>query len=91
MILPATRVGDKAAVQKLIDGITPDGGTNIETGLQLGFAELSRLPARDGASKRLFLFTDAMPNARNRFRQLPHAYPAVCHRRDWPNSLWRWR
>lgn len=63
VVLPATRVGDKAAVQKLIDGITPDGGTNIETGLQLGFAELSRLPARDGASKRLFLFTDARPNA----------------------------
>ncbi|MCC7438850.1 MAG: VWA domain-containing protein [Armatimonadetes bacterium] len=80
VIWPAARVGNKEALNKLIDGITPDGGTDIELGLRLGFAQLAALPAREGASKRLFLFTDAMPNAGRTdsasFRTLTQKYAA---------------
>lgn len=80
VIFPATRVGDKEALNTLIDGITPDGGTDIELGLRLGFDQLAHLPSRAGASKRLFLFTDAMPNAGRTdsasFRTLTQKYAA---------------
>ncbi len=80
LLLPATRVSDRAAIGKAIDMLTADGGTDIESGLALGFKGLAALPAREGTAKRLMLFTDAMPNVgrtdSGSFRQLTERYAA---------------
>jgi Ca-activated chloride channel family protein len=55
-------IGDRAAVLRAIDGIEVDGGTCIECGLREGFKQLSTRPTDAERSRRLFLFTDAMPN-----------------------------
>lgn len=62
LLLPPMRVSDKAAILAAIDSLKADGGTSIEAGLTMGFAQLTALPTRPGVSKRLMLFTDALPN-----------------------------
>lgn len=62
LLLPPTRVADMTEILKAIEMLEADGGTNIEAGLQIGFKELAALPTRENTSKRLMLFTDAMPN-----------------------------
>jgi Ca-activated chloride channel family protein len=62
LLLPPTRITARDSILAAIDALHAYGGTNIEAGLQMGFAELAKLPAREGVSKRLMLFTDAMPN-----------------------------
>jgi Ca-activated chloride channel homolog len=44
----------------VIEGLGPQGGTNIESGLLLAYQQL--VDEREGASRRVMLFTDAMPN-----------------------------
>ncbi len=53
----------RAAIQRAIDSIEVDGGTDIESALALGYRELAALPSRPGVAKRLMLFTDALPNS----------------------------
>lgn len=62
LFLPMTRVGDGSVLWHAIDRLHADGGTNIEKGLSLGYDQLAKAPQRDGFSKRVMLFTDAMPN-----------------------------
>ena len=63
LLVPATRMTDTARLFAAIDSIKPDGTTNIEAGLKIGAAQLTSLEKRPGFSRRIVLFTDAMPNA----------------------------
>jgi Ca-activated chloride channel family protein len=62
LLLPPTHVNDQNAILGAIDALQAGGGTNIEAGLTLGFGEIAALPLRAGTSRRVMLFTDAMPN-----------------------------
>jgi Ca-activated chloride channel family protein len=55
-------VRDRAALVRKIDSIKSDGGTCIECGLREGFKQLARRSVDPARARRLFLFTDAMPN-----------------------------
>ncbi len=61
-LVKQVRVGDKAALLRAIDRIEVDGGTCIECGLREGFKQLATRPVEASRARRLFLFTDAMPN-----------------------------
>lgn len=78
LLLPPTRVTDRVTIERAIAALEAGGGTDIEAGLDLGFRQLDSLPARNGASKRLMLFTDAMPNSGRTdtasFRKLTEGY-----------------
>ena len=63
LLLPATSGDRLERILAAIDSLVPDGGTDIEEGLQLGFDALSAHPADPSRSRRLMLFTDAVPNA----------------------------
>jgi Ca-activated chloride channel family protein len=56
------RVGDHTALLNAIGKISADGGTCIECGLREGFKQLATRELEPSRSRRLFLFTDAMPN-----------------------------
>lgn len=56
------QVKDRAALKRSIDTIHAEGGTCIECGLREGFKQLATRQADPSRSRRLFLFTDAMPN-----------------------------
>ena len=45
-----------------IDRLETRGGTNIEDGIERAYRALDPLSAEEGRSKRVMLFTDAMPN-----------------------------
>ncbi len=62
LILSPTKTTDVRSISGAIERLTADGGTNIEAGLKIGYRELAALPTRENTSKRLMLFTDAMPN-----------------------------
>lgn len=55
-------VKDRAALKRAIDTIKDRGGTCIECGLREGFEQLAKRQVEPSRSRRLFLFTDAMPN-----------------------------
>lgn len=78
LVMPAARLSDTAAIMAAIDAMEADGGTNIEAGLSMGFELLAGLEQHEGVSRRLMLFTDAMPNAGRTdsasFRQLTERY-----------------
>lgn len=78
LLLPPARLTDTAAIMAAIDAMEADGGTNIEAGLSMGFELLAGLEQRPGVSRRLMLFTDAMPNDGRTdsasFRQLTGRY-----------------
>ncbi len=63
IVLSATRCSDVDAINRAIDSIRIGGGTNIESGLLLGYEALAALPNETGTMKRLMLFTDARPNS----------------------------
>ena len=68
----------KEALLDAIDELDTRGGTDIERGITDGYEELDRLDDLPGVSKRLMLFTDAMPNVgatdQNSFRQITSTY-----------------
>ncbi|MBN1206098.1 MAG: VWA domain-containing protein [Myxococcaceae bacterium] len=61
-LVKQVRVGDRAALLRAINEIEVDGGTCIECGLREGFKQLATRPLEPSRARRLFLFTDAMPN-----------------------------
>lgn len=61
-LVKQTRVQDKAALLRAIDKIKTGDSTCIECGLREGYKQLATRQVEDGRSRRLFLFTDAMPN-----------------------------
>ena len=58
---PARRVGDGYALRRSIDCIEPDGSTNINSGLMLGYAEAKKYFRKD-ATNRVILLTDGIAN-----------------------------
>ena len=62
VMMGATRMGNPDQFLHNVDRLEPDGGTNIEAGIQLGYEQLAKLAGRAGVAKRLMLFTDARPN-----------------------------
>ncbi|MFP5503538.1 MAG: vWA domain-containing protein, partial [Candidatus Sericytochromatia bacterium] len=62
-IRPLGAVTDKQALHRLIDGIEPRGGTDIESGLKRGYEMLEQVTAAEGEDRRVLLLTDAQPNA----------------------------
>ncbi|MET0403657.1 MAG: VWA domain-containing protein, partial [Cystobacter sp.] len=61
-LVEQTPVTDRAALLRAIDTIQADNSTCIECGLKKGYAQLSTRPEEPSRARRLFLFTDAMPN-----------------------------
>jgi len=61
-LVAQTSVNDRATLVRAIDTIQSSGSTCIECGLKLGYAQLSSRQVDPARSRRLFLFTDAMPN-----------------------------
>jgi Ca-activated chloride channel family protein len=55
-------VENRTALLNAINKIEVDGSTCIECGLRDGFKQLATRPVDAARSRRLFLFTDAMPN-----------------------------
>lgn len=62
VILDNTPVTNRAAIQALISGIEPEGGTNIEAGLKLGFDLVEQYSQPSVRMDRVMLLTDALPN-----------------------------
>lgn len=61
VLYPASRIGDGHALRYAIDCIQPDGATNINGGLMLGYAEAKRHFRKD-ATNRVILLTDGIAN-----------------------------
>ena len=61
-VVEQTPVRDRAALNQAIEGIQTRGSTCIECGLRLGYEQLDTRQADAGRARRVFLFTDAMPN-----------------------------
>ena len=62
VLLPPTKVKNRADILQIVNQLKADGSTNIEAGLTVGFNELAKLETTPGYQKRLILFTDARPN-----------------------------
>jgi Mg-chelatase subunit ChlD len=58
---PASRVGDGIGLQRAIDCLVPDGGTNLHSGLMLGYEEARKHFQKD-ATNRVILLTDGIAN-----------------------------
>jgi Ca-activated chloride channel family protein len=61
-LVAQSQVKDRAALKRSIDTIQEAGGTCIECGLREGFKQLGTRQVDPSRARRLFLFTDAMPN-----------------------------
>jgi Ca-activated chloride channel homolog len=61
-LVPQTTAGDREALMRAIDTIKAEGSTCIECGLREGYKQLATQPFEASRARRLFLFTDAMPN-----------------------------
>lgn len=61
-LVKQTQVKDREALRRAINKIDTAGGTCIECGLREGFKQLATRPVEASRARRLFLFTDAMPN-----------------------------
>ena len=58
---PACPIGDGYALRRAIDCLTPNGGTNLHSGLMLGYRE-ARKYFRAGATNRVIMLTDGIAN-----------------------------
>lgn len=58
---PANRIGDGHELRNAIDCLHPEGGTNINSGLMLGYAEAKKYFRKD-ATNRVILLTDGIAN-----------------------------
>lgn len=61
VLLPATRVTDKRAIARLIDGIESDGSTALFGGVSRGAAEVRKFLTRNGVN-RIILLSDGIAN-----------------------------
>ena len=61
VVLAATTVGNGQAHRRAIESIYPDGSTNINAGLMLGYEEVAR-NLRDDYTNRVILLTDGIAN-----------------------------
>lgn len=61
VLFPASRIGDGYELRRAIDRIEPDGSTNINGGLMLGYREAKKNFRKD-ATNRVILLTDGIAN-----------------------------
>jgi Ca-activated chloride channel homolog len=61
VLYPSSRLGDGYAVRRAIDCLVPDGGTNLHSGLMLGYAEARKHFQKD-ATNRVIILTDGIAN-----------------------------
>ncbi len=59
-----TQVRDRSALHSAIDRLRVSGSTNLEAGLRLGY-ETARKSFRSGATNRVILLSDGLPNVGN--------------------------
>jgi Ca-activated chloride channel family protein len=59
-LLAPTAATDRAALHAVLDSIALGGSTNLTAGLELGFRSVEGVA--DARARRLFVFTDEMPN-----------------------------
>jgi len=61
LLFPAQPIGDGNGLRYAIDCLVPEGGTNLHSGLMMGYAE-ARRNFRPGATNRVILLTDGIAN-----------------------------
>jgi Ca-activated chloride channel homolog len=61
ILFPAQSIGDGNGLRYAIDCLMPEGGTNLHSGLMLGYSEAKR-NFRPGATNRVILLTDGIAN-----------------------------
>lgn len=60
-VLPHTAANERVRIMAAIDSLRPEGSTNVEAGLRLGYAEASAM-MRPGAVNRVILCSDGVAN-----------------------------
>jgi Ca-activated chloride channel homolog len=68
IVVPMGRVGNSAAIQKAVKSISPSGGTNIITGLDLAATQVNKLGPYEAAVRHVVLLTDGQ-SADGNYRQ----------------------
>lgn len=61
VLLPATNVGNGQALRRVVNSIYPQGSTNLNAGLMLGYREALK-NYEDGRTNRVILLTDGIAN-----------------------------
>jgi Mg-chelatase subunit ChlD len=61
LLFPAQAIGDGNSLRYAIDCLVPEGGTNLHSGLMMGYSE-ARRNFRPGATNRVILLTDGIAN-----------------------------
>lgn len=61
LVLPATSAASRGVIEAALFGLRPEGGTNAEAGLKLGY-ELAAAGLAAGATNRVVLFSDGVAN-----------------------------
>ncbi|MCP4674169.1 MAG: VWA domain-containing protein [Deltaproteobacteria bacterium] len=77
LVIPSSRVRNKAALHRAVDRIAAGGSTNIYDAMALGYRQLAR-HTRPGRGSRLIIMTDERPNvgstSKGGFLELAGAY-----------------
>ncbi|MDF1838151.1 MAG: von Willebrand factor type A domain-containing protein [Planctomycetota bacterium] len=61
LVLPMTSMDERSELESAVQSLSPDGSTNVEDGLRLGYELLSRVPS-DGRLRRVVLISDGVAN-----------------------------
>ncbi len=61
LVLPMTSMDKRGDLESAVQSLSPDGSTNVEDGIRLGYELLSRVPA-DGRLRRVVLISDGVAN-----------------------------
>ncbi len=61
LVLPMTSMDERGELESAVQGLAPDGSTNVEDGMRLGYELLSRVP-NDGRLRRVVLISDGVAN-----------------------------
>jgi Ca-activated chloride channel homolog len=61
VLFPATRIGNGYEIKQAIDCLEPNGGTNLHSGLMLGYKEAEKNFRKD-STNRVILLTDGIAN-----------------------------
>lgn len=62
VLLELTPATERQRILQALDGIQPDGSTNVQSGIALGYALLARAPER-GGTERVVLCSDGVANS----------------------------
>jgi Ca-activated chloride channel family protein len=64
LVLPMTSMDQRSELESAVQSLSPEGSTNVEDGIRLGYELLSRVPA-DGRLRRVVLISDGVANTGN--------------------------